>query len=189
MSKKHIAFSLAVFALLTGTCAAGEGVNLLPNPGFEKDADGDGIADGWVAQKFNFSGQTLQEVQAVIDDLPPYEELLQGDKILAADGTVLYHRQGDGSWEQDVLGTDSHWGDNERHWKPEENWHETLRNEYLWQHARFGEPPLPEDLDLGALRVLAVTCHSPGIASTVSWTFRTQRRMCRAFMIVFMGAK
>ena len=56
---KYVAVVLAVFLSVPGVHAAGQQVNLLANGGFEKDSNGDGIADGWIAQPFNFSRQTL----------------------------------------------------------------------------------------------------------------------------------
>ena len=154
MCKRHIGFCLATFALIVGARGAGEEVNLLPNGGFEKDADGDGVADGWIAQVFNFSDQTREEMQATIDNLPTWEALLKQDKILAGDGTVLYEREADGSFRAD-RGTDVlKWRNNERSWKPEENWYARLRGEYLWQQSRFSEPPIPDGLELGEVTLV-----------------------------------
>ena len=149
MCTRSLTSCFVILAFFAGAHADEQEVNLLPNGGFEKDADGDGVADGWVAQPFNFSREKREEVQAYIDNLPPYEELLKKEKILAADGTVLYEREPDGSWGAHVLGTDTHWRDNERNWKPEENWHERMRSEYLWRNSRFAEPPSPDGLELG----------------------------------------
>jgi len=154
MYKRHLAFCLAIFALFVGAHAAGEEVNLLPNGGFEKDADGDGVADGWTARDFNFSNQTREEVQAYIDNLPSWEDLLKQDQILASDGTVLYEREADGSFRADRGSDVLKWRNNERSWKPEENWYARLRGEFLWQHARFGEPPIPDGLELGEVTLV-----------------------------------
>jgi hypothetical protein len=148
------------FAPETEAHGSGGSANLLPNGSFEEDSDGDGVADGWIAQDFNFSRQKREEVQAFIDNLPSYEVLLAGDRIVAADGTVLYERETDGSWGQHVLetdgswgphvaGTEMFWGDDEKSWKLEENWYARLRDDYLWRQSRFGVPPVPEGLDLG----------------------------------------
>ena len=143
-----------VLVLGAAACLAGEEVNLLPNGGFEQDGDGDGVADEWIAQEFNFSRQTREEVQAYIKALPSYEELLAGDRILAADGTALYDRDPGGSWRPRVPGTQGHWGDYERSWKPEENWYATMRKETLWRNSRFGPAPTPEGLDLGRVTLV-----------------------------------
>ena len=162
MYRGCFAFCLTAFAMFAGFHADGQEVNLLPNAGFEKDADGDGVADGWIAQKFNFSRETLEDVRAYVENLPPYEELLKGQRIFAADGTALFERQADGSWGKDVLKGKgnyrsaysgepgfSYWGSDERSWKHEENWYERMRRQYLPQNSRFGELPVPEGLDLG----------------------------------------
>ena len=67
---------------------------LMENEHYEDDT-------AWrIALDFNFSDQTREEVQAYIDNLPSWEELLKQDKILAGDGTVLYEREGErrGGW-------------------------------------------------------------------------------------------
>ena len=38
---------MTIVLLLFGRHAAGQAVNLLPNGGFETDANGDGVADGY----------------------------------------------------------------------------------------------------------------------------------------------
>ena len=52
------------------TVVAADEVNLLPNGGFERDTDGDGVPDGWLGHPHHFSRQTLQEVQALLDLTP-----------------------------------------------------------------------------------------------------------------------
>jgi hypothetical protein len=146
---KRLLVCVAVFAMIGDAEGGGRQANLLRNGGFEKDSNGDGVADGWIAQDLNFSRQTPEEVQAYIDGLPAHEKLLDGESILGADGAVLHKRQPVGSWGADVLGPDRWWGDNEKSWKPEENWYARLRDESLWRHSRFGEPPIPEGLELG----------------------------------------
>ena len=141
----HIANKITVVlvVLVVGVMARADGPNLLPNGGFEKDADGDGVADGWVAHDFNFSRQTLEQVQAYVEQFPSQEKLLEGRQVLAADGAVLYEREAGKPWGADLLGTDRYWDNGSA------GWYDTLRNRRLFQHARFGEPPLPEGLDLG----------------------------------------
>src|SRR3989304_8021758 len=96
---KYVAVVLTMFLSVPGVHAAGEKVNLLANGGFEKDADGDGVADGWIAQPFSFSRQKPEDIQAYINNLPPGEELLKGQKIPAADGTPIWTRKADGNWD------------------------------------------------------------------------------------------
>ena len=157
MQDRSIARGLAAFCLailipflVAGASVDGEEINLLPNGGFETDADGDGVADGWTAGAFNFSRQTLEEVTACIENLPPYEKLLEGEKVLAADGTAMWARTPDGSWPARMLTFGSkYWGEYEPSWKPEVNWHERVKREAIPRYSRFGELPVPEDLDLG----------------------------------------
>ncbi len=140
--------SIFILYLAAVACSAGAEVNLLPNGGFEKDADGDGIADGWVAHDFNFSRQTLEQVQAYVEQFPSQEKLLEGRQVLAADGAVLYEREAGKPWGADLLGTDRYWDNGST------GWYDTLRNRRLFQNARFGEPPLPEGLDLGRMTLV-----------------------------------
>ncbi len=128
---------------------ASTGANLLPNGGFEKDSDGDGIADGWIVQPANFSREKLTDLQAFIDKLPSQAELLEGQKILASDGSLLWGREPDGKWGPEALGTGGNWGEYEKSWKTEVNWRERMQREYLPQASRFGEFPVPAGLDLG----------------------------------------
>jgi hypothetical protein len=53
------------------TAEAMEQVNLLPNGGFEIDADGDGIPDGWTMQTFNVLTDESKELMAPIARQPP----------------------------------------------------------------------------------------------------------------------
>ena len=157
MSRRPVAFYLTLFILFlaAGARVAGEEINLLPNGGFETDADGDGVADGWVAGAFNFSRQTLEEVTACIGNLPPHEELLEGEKILAADGTAIWTRTPEGDWPENMLTFGSHyWGAYETHWKAGINWYERVKREAIPQHARFGELPVPVGLDLGEVTLV-----------------------------------
>ena len=140
---------LGVVVGVSARHAVAEDANLLSNGGFEKDGDGNGIADGWVAQPFNFSREKLKVFKGFVDDLPPYKELLKGQRILAADGTVLSKRDPDGSWKSMLGRGGIYWGDFERSWKYEQNWYERLRREVLPQNSRFGELPVPNALSLG----------------------------------------
>ena len=154
MARKHLAIWMTVVALLFGRHAAGQAVNLLPNGGFETDANGDGVADGWVALDFNFSRQGLAEVQAYIEQLPTHEALLAGEQILAADGTPIWTRK-DGDWPEHMLTFGSHyWGAYELSWQPEVNWYGRVKDEAIPQASRFGELPVPEDLNLGAATLM-----------------------------------
>ena len=47
--------TVVLVVLAVGVVARADGPNLLPNGGFEKDADGDGVADGWVAHDQAFA--------------------------------------------------------------------------------------------------------------------------------------
>ena len=147
--------TLFLLALAGATVAAGEEVNLLPNGGFEKDENGVGIADGWVAQPSHFSRQTLDEVQSYIENLPPWEQLLEGKTIPAADGTPIWTRKADDSWPAKMFTFGSqYWGAYERHWRPEVNWYERVKREAIPRYSRFGELPVPDDLDLGAVTLM-----------------------------------
>ena len=148
--ERQVALWLIGFALFAGTLAVGEEVNLLPNGGFEEDGDGDGVADGWIAREFNFSRQTLDQVQSYIDALPAYEKLLAGQQISAADGTSIWTRTSDGHWPTNMLTFGSqYWGEYEKSWKPQVNWYERVKREAIPSNSRFGELPVREDLNLG----------------------------------------
>ncbi len=130
---KVIALTIVASIFVVTVVAASE-VNLLPNGGFERDSDGDGVPDGWVSQPHNFSRETLEEVQAYIDNLPSHEELLTREEILAADGWPLAKRKADEPW-----GAGMHLAE----------YYRRLCDEYLPQNSRFGQLPVPEGLELG----------------------------------------
>ena len=152
---KYVALVLAVFLSVPGVHAAGQQVNLLANGGFEKDSNGDGVADGWIAQPFNFSRQTLNEVQSYLENLPPWEQLLEGKTIPAADGTAMWARTPEGNWPKKMIPSGGqYWGPYERHWKREVNWYERVKRVAIPRSSRFGELPVPDDLDLGAVTLM-----------------------------------
>jgi len=130
---KAIALTV-VASLFVVTVVAAQEQNLLPNGGFEIDADGNGIPDGWLGQPHNFSRETLEEVQAYIDSLPSHKELLKGTEVQAADGWPIAQRKVGEAWGNYVQTAE---------------WYQRLRNEYLPQNSRFGQLPLPEGLALG----------------------------------------
>ena len=55
----------ATLPLLVLAAEAFPQTNLLPNGGFEKDENGDGIPDGWRMQAFNVSNESLEDVTPV----------------------------------------------------------------------------------------------------------------------------
>jgi hypothetical protein len=116
------------------TVVAADEVNLLPNGGFERDTDGDGVPDGWLSQPHHFSSDTPDEVQTHIANLPSHEQLLKGKEVLAADGWPIAKAAADGTWGA---------------YEQTPKWRATLSNIYLPQGSRFGQLPLPEGLDLG----------------------------------------
>ena len=128
---------LSLFAAnaVTTTVLAQENKNLLPNGGFEKDTDGDGVPDGWVGQPQDFSSETLDEVQAYIAKFPSHEELLKGEEIRGSDGVVLWQRNSEETWPTFMRS---------------EEWYQRMPIDYLPKHSRFGELPVPEGLNLGA---------------------------------------
>ena len=146
--RRQVAIALTAVLSLAGADARADAPNLLPNGGFETDADGEGVADGWVAQPFNFARESLDDVEAFLERFPSREKLLEGRQVVAADGTVLYERDAEQNWGADLLGTDRYWDDNSR------GWYDTLRNRRLPQHARFGELPVLEGLDLGRVTLV-----------------------------------
>ena len=150
MVKACVVLCLSTLSLFV-VARAGEGPNLLPNGGFESDADGDGIADGWQAQSFNFSRQALNELERYIENLSSPKALLQGEEILAADGTPIWTRTPEGEWPENMLTFGSHyWGAYETSWEAEVNWYERVKRETIPQYSRFGELPVSADLDLGS---------------------------------------
>ena len=133
---------LIVLVLAVAGVGRASEANLLANGGFEKDADGDGVADGWVAEPCNFSRETLEGVQEFIHKLPSADDLLKQKAILAADGSVLWERAADGTWPAERLGTKGYWRDDDK------GWYENLRNEDLLLASRFGLPD-PDGPKLG----------------------------------------
>ena len=144
---------LTVLAVTASRVAVGAD-NLLPNGGFEQDADGDGVADGWQARPGQFSRETEAAVEAYIAGLPAAAELLRRDRISASDGTVLYECDAAGEWPAAMLRTAGHWGEYERSWDRTENWYDRLRREELPRASRPGEGPLPAGLDLGRVTLM-----------------------------------
>lgn len=149
MKKLFLPLCLITLAVVTGGVFADTPANLVPNGGFEIYSDGDSIPDGWLAQPGNFSREKLVDVRAFIEKLPSQAELLKGDKILAADGSVLFSKGPDGKWPPEALGTGLNWGEYEKSWKIDVNWHNRMQREYLPQASRFGEQPVPAGLELG----------------------------------------
>ena len=138
MDKRHLACGLATLTLVTGTLAASAQVNLLPNGGFEKDTNGDGVPDGWLADPSHFSRETLDQVQTYIADLPSHEELLETDEVRAFDGWPIVRRNEDGNW-------DGNWDA----YMSTPECYRRMSAEYLPENSRFGHLPVPEGLDLG----------------------------------------
>ena len=130
---KAIALTV-VASLLVVTVVAATAANLVPNGGFEQDSDGDGVPDGWVGQPHNFSHETLEDVQAYIDNLSSHEELLKGNELRAADGWPIAQRKAGEPWGAYVQTAE---------------WYHRLAEEYLPQDSRFGQLPLPKGLELG----------------------------------------
>lgn len=139
MLMNHVLLTLLSPLAIIAHCAIASvpPVNLLENGGFESGGE------GWVAEAFNFSRETIGAVQSHIERLPAADEILKGEQMKASDGTVLWKRNSDGTWPAEMLGAIGYWRDNDR------GWYESLRREDLWQSSRFGEPPLPDGLDLG----------------------------------------
>gem|GEM_PF-2343191 len=154
MHLRSLFLSALLAAAGTTTRVTGAAANLLPNPGFEQDANGDGVADGWQASPAQFARATVAELDAFITNLPPAAELLAADRITALDGTVLHERLPDGEWPGDMLRTTGHWGEYEQSWDRVRNWYERLRRQDLPRTARFGESPLPAGLELGGTTLL-----------------------------------
>ena len=134
MSTRSALLVSAVIIVVTGAYGGDGDVNLLPNGGFEEDTDGDGVADGWLGEPYNFARETLEEAEGHVRGLPPYEEMLKGTEILSHDGWPLARRKAGEPWEAWVPTADG------------ESWLRTVSHQ---QNTRFGEPPLPEGLDLG----------------------------------------
>ena len=81
MDVRRSVVAMVLLIAVTGAYAGGGNVNLLANGGFEKDADGDGVADGWLGELYNFARETREEAEAYIESLPPYEEMLKGKEM------------------------------------------------------------------------------------------------------------
>ena len=158
ISCRLIAACFVIFSLATGGGETdNEGVNLLPNGGFETDADGDGVGDGWIARPSNFSRQTEDEVREYIRTFPSHDELLQGETVRAADGWVLIRRDPGGPWPQEwkMLSRGEHIED--------ASYCDRLRREDLWQESRFSVLPVPEELGLGSTTLVlnGIPPHEP----------------------------
>ena len=80
-----------------------------------------------------------------IANLPSHEALLEGDRMLAADGWPVAKAASDGTWGA---------------YEQTAQWHEDLRTSTLINNARFGPGPLPEELELGTT-TLVVHNRSP----------------------------
>ena len=113
---------------------ADSGKNLLPNGGFERDTDGDGVPDGWVSHPHHFSRETLDHVQTYIAKLPSHKKLLDGKNVVGSDGWVLARRESNGTWGPYLKSAE---------------WYRRMGREYLPQNSRFGQLPVPEGLKLG----------------------------------------
>ena len=134
MDQRHVACGLAALILGMGALVASAQVNLLPNGGFEKDTNGDGVPDGWLADPSHFSRETLDQVQTYIADLPSHEELLESEEVRAFDGWPIARRNEDGNWPA---------------YPQTPEWYRRMSAEYLPQNSRFGRLPVPAGLDLG----------------------------------------
>ena len=145
MMRRVVDLWLAIIFLFAGVDAAHAQVNLLANGGLEKDSDGDGVPDGWLSHPHHFSGETLEEVQAYIANLPSHEELLKGTHVLARDGWTVGKAAPDGTWT-------AH--------EQTPKWYDGLRDGTLLQNSRFGQRLLPKGLELG-ITTLVIHNHDP----------------------------
>ncbi len=132
MSRIALIVTCLVLASLaiSGVCQA----NLLPNGGFEKDSNGDGVPDGWLGSPQNFSRQTLEEVQTYIKGFPSHADILKSYEVKDADGRVIAKREAGKEWP-DYMKLDTHY--------------RRFAAEYLPQNSRFGVLPVPDGLNLG----------------------------------------
>ena len=134
--RKQVATAVLVLVstMLPTAGVADSPMNLLANGGLENDADNDGVPDGWVSHPHHFSRETMGQVQEHITNMPTHQQMLAAEHVEGSDGWILFRREADGTWGPYIKSA---------------QWYQRMANEYLPQNSRFGQLPLPADLDLG----------------------------------------